>query len=406
MTGKVQVEIPLVVVGCDFRTASARFREQLITTPEERSRLYKMIRNIHPSAGFTALETCNRVEWIVAAPEPDWIGELLSARMVDRWQNGFSSESALPKPYLFTGEAAVRHLLRVAVGLESLAMGETQITGQVQRAIQRAIKEQTSSMIINGLSSAAGRVARICRRMGLRKNLHQGIHGLTARFLENLFPETDKQPVIVVIGMGEIGRKTADTLENFTQFKVIRVNRTIRPEHQGLYHPLNALAELVSGADAVIVASGSRKPVFQCRDFLTTNRTRALVIVDIGIPRQVTPEVMSHSEIMYHSIDDLTPEQSLPAADIERMEEAVSLETARYRNFCRARDVTQLLNTIHEKRREYIQSLIPKRLAGEISDMNSTARARVEACMQQIIREFANDVFTSIHQAIDDYRQV
>jgi len=98
MNGLLNIDIPLAVVGCDFRIASTPLRERLVSTDEQRAELFQAIRRIDPEAGFAALETCNRVEWIVSTENPRWMAELLKARVIALWNEAFAGRAEIPEP--------------------------------------------------------------------------------------------------------------------------------------------------------------------------------------------------------------------------------------------------------------------------------------------------------------------
>ena len=77
-------DVPLVVAGCDFRVASATWRNRLLLDGDQRAELTRALGEACDAQGLVVLETCNRVEWIVASKSPRWAGELLRAQMVDR----------------------------------------------------------------------------------------------------------------------------------------------------------------------------------------------------------------------------------------------------------------------------------------------------------------------------------
>jgi glutamyl-tRNA reductase len=187
-----------------------------------------------PAAGFAALETCNRVEWIATTENPQWVAELLSAQIEQRWQAQLPHLDYHPQPRVFIGREAARHLLRVVAGLESLAAGEAQIAGQFQDALLRARDERMSSPVLNRLAGHAGRLAKAGLRIGYRSDHRRGIHGMTSRLLQGLFNGSTQRKTILVVGMGAIGRKTAEALEQDLAAEVIRLNRTIGEQHRGV----------------------------------------------------------------------------------------------------------------------------------------------------------------------------
>ncbi len=350
-------DIPLVVVGCDFRSAPTVFRERLVSAPEDRERLFQSIRRIDADAGLVVLQTCNRFEWIVSTENPAWMAEILLAQMSAAWHTAFPGLPEYPLPAVYLGEKAALHLLRVAVGLESLATGESQIAGQFQSALQDALAEKTSSMVLNRLGSCAGRLAKIGYRIGFRSSQRKGIHGLTVQFLKRHFADAGSCRRVLVAGMGKIGRRTAQTMEEEGGFTVLRINRSI-PEGSTDWHPLERLPELSREADAMVAATGALTPVFRAGHLDLGSRTQPLLIMDIGIPGQVDPELREHPGVLYRNIDHLMDldQDGVDGVVEKRLEEELVAELELFRRFCRERDMVYLLEKIHQGRQEVLRN--------------------------------------------------
>jgi glutamyl-tRNA reductase len=402
--GEMQrVDIPLVLVGCDFRSANVSFREQLVSTATERQELHQQLTSIEPEAGLVVLETCNRVEWIVSSENPQWIAELLSARMLRRWQQAFPDVAQRPLPCVYTGRQAARHVLRVVAGLESLAAGEAQIAGQVQDALNRAREEGMSTAVLNSLAKHAGRVARAGTQLGFRSGRHHGIHGITARFLMERVLGNRPQACIAVAGMGAIGRRTADTLEEQYGCRVIRTNRTVAEQHTGRWHPLAELPELLAEADALVVATGALKPVLAVEQFAGLNGGAPLPVVDIGIPRQVAPEAQRLPGVAYHSLDDLVEFHAGGQSDDRElpMRQEVKKELELFKRYCIERNLVALLADTQRRREEYIQQQIPALVSEQFGGLSAEDRRQLEQTMRQLISQFSHDSFTTIHSVIE-----
>ena len=110
---RAPVPIPLSVVGCDFRRASSRWRSRLVLDEAELRAFHEELRATGSVDGLVALQTCNRNEWISAGTNPSWAAGLLSAQMKHR-VGAVTASWFLP--YVHTGEDALRHLFRVALG--------------------------------------------------------------------------------------------------------------------------------------------------------------------------------------------------------------------------------------------------------------------------------------------------
>jgi len=396
--------LPLTVVGCDFRIASSGLREMLMTDRSFREDLNTAIRNMDPSAGLAVLETCNRMEWIVSTDSPNWMADLLQAQIIDRWTKRLPPGQEPPIPYMHCGEAAIQHVFRVVIGQESLASGEAQIAGQFQQSFERARKEGTSNIILNGLSSFAGRIAKSAYKIGYRSNARTGIHGLIQTFFRSKLGDT-KNKTILVAGMGTIGRKTASVLEH-SGCRVVLFNRTISEKHHGTWLPLSKLPQHLEDADAVVIATGAFAPVFESNRFWETGRKTPLVVMDIGVPSQVDPEIATFPHIEYRTIDALERVYQTDSAVkfLEKLDCEIAKETVRFKQFCNARNIVTLLDTIHQKRNEYIQKHIPVNIHDHFSEWDETIRRKTEKVMQQMIRQYANDLFSTIHTALEDFR--
>jgi len=405
MNGKLKIEVPLAVVSCDFRVAPSLFREKLVSTPERRQELFRAIRRIDPAAGYMALETCNRTEWLVSAENPAWLAELLKAHMTSLWKEALPGLDGYPAPAAYLGPDAVRHVYRVVMGLESLATGEAQIAGQFQNAMIQAREEGTLTPLLGRLGSGAGRLAKAGSRLGFRSNHRRGIHGLVCRFLQRQFNEAGFPQRVAVIGMGGIGRKTAQLLEESGDFQVTRVNRTVRPEHQGHWRSLEELPRLCGQLDARVVATGGLSPVLTARRLDLAGRTAALSIVDIGIPRQVEPEVQADPLVLNRNIDHLLdlPRDDVDAGTMAQVEAELDKETERFLRFCMERDMVLLLDRIHQGRQEFSLTRIPAFVAAGFAELDDKTRQQVEAGMKKIIADYAGEIHQALQLALEEY---
>ncbi len=396
--------VPLLVVGCDFRTAPTLYRETMLSSPLGRAQLIEDLRRIDPEAEFLALETCNRVEWMVATDQPAWISEILKARILSLWNKVRDDRSASPEPYAYVGQDALTHIFRVVVGLESLATGEAQIAGQFQDGLNRAREEKTTGVVLNRLGTAGGHLAKASHRLGFRSNHQAGIHVLATRYLRSRLPP---EAAVVVVGMGQIGRKCAEALEERGSFRVHRLNRTLKPQHRGHWTPLEDLRELTPSAEAVVMASGALKPVLRSEHLEDRKSATPLWVMDIGIPRQVSPDLQQDSRIAYRNIDHLIDVDESGAEEgwSDALENEIGTEIERFMRFCgeRRHHLNRLLATIHSGRGEYVHQHIPQLLEKRLGTLSESERKDVQEAMKELINRYANDVHASLLDLLDEY---
>jgi len=388
------VSIPLAVVGCDFRVASSRYRARLLLDEGEALGMALDLAKSAAADGFVDLATCNRNEWIVTGPDPAWAAQLLRGRMVKRLPHGSVRRV---EPYVFEGREAALHLFRVALGRESLVVGERQIAGQFFGALETARGRGTSSRTLNGLGSVAGRLVHIADRRCCRGDRARGIHGLALNSLRRRFGESESCRVVLV-GLGAIGKLVLDLLGQDPRFEVTVCNRTVpRPDNHGVA-PLERLPRLLAGADAAVVCSGAPGPVLQRSMIGARDAEPPLLLLDLGVPEQVERGLPRGVERV--GIDELTAEaghgQACAADDeCERLTRRAADEFAR---FCGEPDYAEFLSAVQEHHRQVLHEEIPSLVRGRLGYLSDDDRARVEADLDGILHHHTHSLFRRIRE--------
>ncbi len=392
----METTLPIAVVGCDFRVASSAWRSALVLDPEERQRMAHSLIQSKQADGIAFLDTCNRNEWIVSSEQPQWAVQLLEAQMIGRWQKNHFDKT--PKPYSFTGTDAVEHILRVAVGLESFVTGEAQIAGQLNASIEQSRKNGTISTILNGLARTVGRVTREAYRAGIQGGLRRGVHGLTLDYFVDRF--RDERKTIAVIGMGEIGRKTAALLESHTPYRLIRVNRTVWADTHAIV-PLSKIEEVVEEADALVLATGALKPLFSMEEFAHWKGKGRLDILDLGIPAQVEgTKDDPWKDLHYDGLDRLftAKSQKLDDESEQKALNIVEQGIEEFSAFCAERPLAPLLEDAQSRHERYIYDKVPDFVEHILPELDLTRRRQVERDLKGFIREYTNEVIEAIHR--------
>jgi glutamyl-tRNA reductase len=398
-------EIPLFVVGYDFRNASTALREKLATTLEDRVDLFHSIKEFDQTAGLLVLETCNRSEWIVSTHRTEHISEILAAWMLEKLQQHFPNVPEIPPPYTYIEKDAVIHILRVVVGMKSLAEGEAQIARQFQLAIKRAQKENMSSPIINKLSHFAGRIAKSASKIGFRCNCRQGVHGLVLKFMKKYFQKDLPNKTILVAGMGEVGRRTVAILQEASGARVKAFNRTITPEHRSNWASLDKIKNISATADAFVVATGNLQAVFNLQDFEIDEREEKLLIMDIGVPRQVTKEVQNHPMINYCNVDHLVgyDERNELYKNADQLGKKIDEEFNQFIQFCRARGLTTLLTEIRTGQLTLTEDLVTHSLNTQLAHLKAPQKKEIANSINQLVKNYSNNLFVTFHQELEKY---
>jgi glutamyl-tRNA reductase len=385
--------IPLAVVGCDFRVAPSRARSQLVLEEREALKLADDLERGGWAEGLVVLDTCNRNEWIVASHQPAWAAQLLHSRMRQRLEPELREHI---DPVVWVGDEAARHLFRVAIGRESLVVGERQISGQLFDALHRARTRGTSSRILNGLGSIAGRLVRIAMRRGELEASAVGVHSLAIAWLREQLPPGRAR--VAVVGLGSIGRRVAGILEEDPRFELHRCNRTVEPG-SGV-RPITELRDLLSEVDAAVFCTAASAPLLDPEQLETQ---RGLVLVDIGIPEQVAERTGSRW-VRRVGLDQLVDWHQERGGESAVHRDAVTdamVERAlrELRRYCNEPAFAPVLERVRGRARELVNDEVPALIGDQLPRLSKAERARLESELKRLIAGFTDETLQAIRDS-------
>lgn len=344
-----------VLVGLDYQTAPLAVRERLQADDEHLLPLLASLRHGIIDE-LVVLSTCNRYEVFATSEDPDQAQDaivdcLLSAHDVP-------TGPLLDSHYRREGRAAVRHLMRVAAGLESLVLGETQIMRQLTEALSHARETGTSGPILNRLFTAA-------LHTGKRARTETAIsqHTLSVSHAAVLLVEremaTVEQPRIVVVGAGEMATLAADALAQRRLGDITVINRNAWRAQElaaqlGIQaRPWDELRQIIASADAVITATSARQAFLRMDDIITDIRERQerpLLLIDIGMPRNISPAEHAGATTRLYDIDDLqtvvAQHRMLREAEVDQVEGIINEEVLRYSHWLTSRRIVPVLTEL------------------------------------------------------------
>ncbi|MBZ9714046.1 glutamyl-tRNA reductase [Deinococcus multiflagellatus] len=303
LSGLPQPEaLDLVVVGLNHQTAPVEVRERAaVRAGEEGPLLAHLARHAEE---VMLLATCNRTEVYLAGLRGDPLAAFEGA-----W--GQALEGHL---YVHRGEAAVAHLYRVAAGLDSLVIGETQIQGQVKRAWQDARARGLTGTLLNKVAQgalAAGKRVRFETGMSDKVvSVSSAAVELAQAALGGLSGRT-----ALILGAGETAELTLTHLRAAGVDDVIVVNRTAERARQlaeklgGRACAAEYLHEVLPEADVLIASSAAPHYVLNgegVRAALRQRPGRSMFLIDISVPRILAPDIAEVPGAHLHNLDDLT----------------------------------------------------------------------------------------------------
>jgi glutamyl-tRNA reductase len=297
----------LVLVGVSHLTAPVEWREKL-AVPEEA--LPEFLKALRPGLDeAVALSTCNRTEVYASVRDPRAGGEFLREALL-RWHGDVALDSCL---YTHGREDAVRHLFRVASGLESLVVGEAEILGQVKRAYDHALRLSATGKLTNVLFQRAMYVGKLVRTRTAVSEGPTSVPSVAVSVAQRIFGDLSSRRVLVV-GAGAMAEQAARALAAQRPAELTVVNRTaetarsLAAQFAGRAAPFENVVEEVVRADVALFSTGSPDPLLRRADLeraLPARKGRPLFVIDIAVPRDVEADVHRLENVYLYNVDDL-----------------------------------------------------------------------------------------------------
>jgi glutamyl-tRNA reductase len=310
--GRVSVEAKfLLLYGVNHRSANVAQREALAFTHDECARVLVDVAGARPGDEALVLATCNRTECYMVSADPD----AAYARLRTAVLRVRDADLMAPGAHLYASRDgdAVRHLFRVATGLDSMVLGDVQVLGQVKRAYALAQEAGTAGRVIERLLARALHTGKRSRR---ETAVGTGAVSVGSAAVELLRHELGSlaHRYVLVIGAGKTGRLIARHLVRQDAAHVTVTNRsdaaaeTLAAEVGGRVLPLDQLRRGLLVADAVVTATSADVPLIEAvlaRDVMEVRQQRPLLIVDVAVPRNVEPSVAYLPGVTLRDIDSL-----------------------------------------------------------------------------------------------------
>lgn len=295
-----------MVVGLNHSTAPVEIREAISPKPHEAGRMNAVIGEATGQQGVVVLSTCSRFEVYF---QPDKDGE----QAMVAWLNLRAGRDITDTLFIHRGAEAVGHLFRVAAGLDSWIMGETEILGQCKAAYQGACAEKTANRFGHLSFQRALMVGKKVRNETRIVGGIASIGGAAAMMARSIFSDL-KERVVVVFGAGTMAASSVRHLRSKGAGKLFISNRSL-DKGQALAAELGGepvtLAEgfeKLDEADIAVFSTGSDRYLLDeeaARALSRRRGGRSLFIIDIAMPRNVAPEVAKAEGVYLYDIDDL-----------------------------------------------------------------------------------------------------
>ncbi|MGQ9629023.1 MAG: glutamyl-tRNA reductase [bacterium] len=412
----------ILVVGLSHHTAPIEIRERLAFTNQDiLDAICELRQSLAPARGsgegtgnLVLLSTCNRVE-MYAGVGDGGVGGVLMKQFLCQW-HGVPSSDIERYLYIHRGEDAVRHLYRVASGLDSMVIGEPQILGQLKEAYHLAVDAGAVAGLFHRLFNSAFEVAKSVRsRTGVgEKAVSVGFAAV--ELAKKVFADL-KGKVVMLLGAGKMGELVARHLVGGGACEVIVANRTFETAValartlSGRAIPFEERFRYMERADIVISSTSAPHYVILSEDvrhLIHTRKDRPLFLIDIAVPRDIDPQAGRIDNVYLYNIDDL---QSVVEGNLRLREEearkAEALIEEEAQKFVRwlqvDRHIVPTIAALREKiekiRKTELERTLPK-----LTSISDDDRGRVDYLTRLIVNKVLHNPIVRLKQGAADGR--
>ncbi|MEO5803677.1 MAG: glutamyl-tRNA reductase [Verrucomicrobiota bacterium] len=303
--------MPIVVIGLSHHSSPVTVRERFAFTETIIPEALQKIRALGIADEAVILSTCNRVEIYASTNLKE---RETSVALQNFLLNHHNFQDQLNgEIYSFGEPKSLEHLFKVACGLDSMVLGETEILGQLKKAYELALQHKHTGSRLNKAFQKAFNVAKHIRT---ETNIQRGsvsVGSVAVELAEKIFNKlSDRQ--VMVIGAGETSEKTARALLSRGAHSIIVSNRSheravaLAAELDGRAVHFDEWANEFSKIDIVISSTAAPHYVLdraKLEPMMKLRKNRSLLLIDIAVPRDIEPEVNFLENVYLYNIDDL-----------------------------------------------------------------------------------------------------
>ena len=397
-------------IGVNHETAGVGIREKLSLAGQDRVEALHRLSEKQNVKEVMILSTCNRIEFYLAAEADKFCGLSTILRFYRQYRdlNGYNLDQSL---YSLAGQAAVEHLFRVVSGMDSMVIGEPQITGQVKDAYRIASEEKVLGTLLNRLLHKSFTVSKRVRTETELASRAVSVSYVAVELAKKIFGDLDERKAMLA-GAGEMAELAAKHLANHGVSRILVASRTL--EHarelaasfQGSAITLEQMTPSLAEVDILICSTASPTYILgkeQIQTVMQTRKQRPVFIIDISVPRNIDPEVNQLENVYLYDMDDL---QKVLAANLEerrkelkKAEMIVKEEVVSYFNWLNSLDLVPTITFLRKNAEEIRRKEVEKAFSLFGNGVNEKQKKAVEAMSQAIVNKILHTPIAQLKMA-------
>jgi glutamyl-tRNA reductase len=410
----------IVVVGTSHKTAPVEVRERLAFAESRLGEALDQLVDRETIREGLIVSTCNRVEVIVAIearldlhqdPRHHTLQSAVS-RLYDFLQTFHQCDSAMLKKHCYhhAGAAAVQHIFRVASSLDSMVVGEPQITGQVKDAFSRAQDAGSVGHTLTRLMNRAFAVAKRVRNETGIGSSAVSISFVAVELARKVFEDL-KGAGVMLIGAGEMAELAARHLLNYGAGRLLIANRTydnavaLARELHGEAVRFEDLDRRLPEAEIILCSTGAPHYLLtpdHIRRALHARRNQPMLLVDISVPRNIDPAIGRLDNAFVFDVDDLESIAESNRAEREReamrAQAIIESEVERYLAALAEGDLNSLIGDFRQQVSQLALAELD-RSRKRLGDLNEQQEAALQTMLNAIVNRFTQPVIRHLRES-------
>lgn len=396
----------LVVVGLSHRTASLDTRERFVFEGAALQEALEWLRERGVDE-VIILSTCNRTEIYACTPHDNLLPDFLH-----EWEE-LPQGSLQPYLYVKRGEEVVEHLFRVAAGLDSQVLGESEILAQVKQAWDKAREVGSIGVLLNSLFQRAIAVGKRVRTETALGRQVVSLGSLAIRAALQHRPDIENA-TIIVIGTGTMGRRVVKDISEFHPKGLYILSHTLAyaaalaNDTGATPLALGALQQVLAEADIVFTATTAPHPILDttCLSVLERSQRQApLIILDLGVPRNTDPAVRLLPFVKLYDIEDLKAlsdaHYEARAREVPAAEAIIKEEMTDYLGWWHTRGAAPLITALQERaeqiRQQQLQWALPK-----LGNLSEHQKQVLDLMTARIVRQLLHYPISELRNLLND----
>ena len=365
------------VIGLNHKSANIDIREKFSFTADNASLLLRRIKKIRDILEVIVVSTCNRTE--IYCESTNGVDDIKNWLLSEKEYKSFAKHL-----YIHQEEDAIEHLFKVVAGLDSMVIGESEVLGQVKSAYKIALDNKSIDGKLKRLFEYSFSVAK-----NVRTNTDIGGNAISFMYtsillIKKIFSAVEQKKCLL-IGAGEMTELALKYLKSNNVNDITICNRKeekgkkLALENDCRYSNLNNLSTIIHEYDVIITSTSSSLPLIgkgNIENALIKRNNDSIVIIDLGVPRDVESQIKNLDNVYLYTIDDLgqiiEKNYKIREKSIKDAEEIIKFKIVEYKNWLSENNSTEIIKNYREYVDDITNGIVikAKRMAKNSEDIN------------------------------------